>query len=394
MNTKAASSANLLTICLIAFFSMSGGALLGPVLPAMVEPLNTTRELIGMVLGIYTFATAISMILIASVVDRFGRKTILIPCLLLNGAAGMGAYFTHDLDLLLALRLIQGIGVAGMLPIAMTMIGELYTGLDRVHAMGRMSMTTAIGAVSAPLIGGSMAAITWNTPFLFYGLMIPLAIVAMLILPETNSKGMKKKTGFLEMFRPIRDIRVAHSLLLSFVIFFLLYTIVIYVPFILKDSFGFTAKGAGIALGIQGTSMALVASQAKRMSRRFPQHAVIASGFIISAMAVAGLAVADSLPQTVALLLMFGAGFGAVQPFLNTLVTQVAPEGHMGSVVSLFNTMKYAGQTAAPAVLAMVLIRSDLQTAFIVSSILGLIAASSIYLAKKDDFKATQGHSQ
>jgi len=149
-------------ICLVAFFGMSGGALLGPVLPAMVEPLHTSREAVGMVLAVYTFSTALSMLLIGSIVDRFGRKNILIPCLIINGIAGTACYFAPNLTVLLALRLVQGIGIAGMMPVAMTMIGELYSGLDRVHAMGRMSMTTAIGSVSAPLIGGGMAVFGWN----------------------------------------------------------------------------------------------------------------------------------------------------------------------------------------------------------------------------------------
>jgi len=369
-------------ICLVAFFGMSGGALLGPVLPAMVEPLHTSREAVGMVLAVYTFSTALSMLLIGSIVDRFGRKKILIPCLVINGIAGTACYFAPNLTVLLALRLIQGIGIAGMMPVAMTMIGELYSGPDRFHAMGRMSMTTAIGSVSAPLIGGGMAVLGWNYPFLFYGLTIPLALIAVIALPETNAAGLKRNTGFTDMFGTLKDFRVAYAVFLGFAVFFLLYTIVIYVPFMLKDNFGFTATEAGLALGIQGAAMAAVASQAKRLSGRFASHVVMGSGFALSSIALAGLPWANSIPTMLLLLLVFGAGFGMVQPVLNTLVTRIAPQGLMGAVVSVFNTMKYAGQTAAPAVLAFVLLEFDLKAVFMSSSLLGLAVALSIYLTR------------
>lgn len=372
----------LFIICLVAFFGMAGGALMGPVLPAMVEPLNTSREAVGWVLGVYTFSTALFMLLLGVVTDRIGRKKVLIPCLLINGIAGLAGYFAPSLPSLLVVRFIQGIGVAGMMPVVMTMIGELYEGLERVHAMGRMSMTTAVGSVSAPLIGGTLAVLGWNYPFLFYGLTIPLALAAFFVLPETNSRNSKQKTGFMDMFLSLKDSRVAYTVFLSFAVFFLLYTIVIYVPFILKDYFGFTSQGAGLALGVQGASMVIFASQAKRFASKYPKYTILGIGFALLGTAVLGMSGVYSIPVVFLLLLIFGVGFGMIQPMLNTLVTQVAPKERMGSVVSLFNTMKYVGQTAAPAVLGVILLNSNLATVFISSGLLGFSVAVSAYIMR------------
>ncbi|ADI74881.1 major facilitator superfamily MFS_1 [Methanohalobium evestigatum Z-7303] len=372
----------LFIICLVAFFGMAGGALMGPVLPSMVEPLNTSREAVGWVLGVYTFSTALFMVLLGVVTDKIGRKKVLIPCLLINGVAGLAGYFAPNLPILLVFRFIQGIGIAGMMPVVMTMIGEIYDGLERVHAMGRMSMTTAVGSVSAPLIGGTLAVLGWNYPFLFYGLTIPLAFIAMLVLPETMNANPEQRTGFKNMFMSLKDIRVAYTVFLSFAVFFLLYTIVIYVPFILKDNFGFTSQGAGLALGVQGASMVIFASQAKRLASKYPKYTILGIGFTLLGIAVVGMSGVYSIPQVFMLLLVFGVGFGMVQPLLNTLVTQVAPNDAMGSVVSLFNTMKYIGQTAAPAVLGVILLNSNLVVVFISSGLLGFCVAISTYIMK------------
>lgn len=372
---------NLPLICLVAFFAMSAGALLAPVLPFMIEPLGTTREAVGLILGMYTFSTALFMIVVSFVTDRVGRKKILVPCLLINGIAGVACYFSTDMTMLLALRFIQGIGIAGMLPIAMTMIGELYTGLDRVNAMGKMSMTTGIGAVSAPLIGGILASYSWNVPFLFYGLSIPLAVIIAFVLPETNPHENRNK-GNNSIIRSLADLRILYTIILGFSIFFLLYTMVIYVPFILKDDYGFTSSQAGLALGLEGITMASISFRARSLSARFGKQKLLMAGFSMTGISLGSLIFASSLYQVLALLLVFGAGFGMVQPQLNTLATQVAPPGMMGSIVSVFNIMKYAGQTAAPLLLAVILLYNNLQMVFATSCIFAFMVVLSAYFFK------------
>ncbi len=369
-------------ICLVAFFAMSAGALLGPVLPFMVEPLDTTRASVGLVLGMYTFSTALFMLFVSVITDSVGRKKILVPCLLINGIAGLACYFATDFETLLILRFVQGIGIAGMLPIAMTMIGELYEGLDRVNAMGKMSMTTGIGAVSAPLIGGTLAVYGWNVPFLFYGLTVPLAVIVAFALPETNPPGNRMEKKLSDMLGVFRNLNILYTIFLSFSIFFLLYTIVIYVPFILKDNFGFNAAEAGLALGIEGIAMASVSSQARKLAAKYGKQKVIRTGFAITGIAIGGLIFTQTLLQTLIMLLMFGLGFGMVQPPLNTLATQIAPRGMMGSIVSIFNIMKYGGQTAAPLVLAVVLLNFGMEAVFATSCIFAFAVAASIYIAR------------
>ncbi len=368
---------------------MSSEALHAPVLPFMVEPLNPSREALGLVLEMYTFSTVLFIIVVSFITNRVGRKNILAPCLLLNGVAGVACYFSTDMTTLLAFSFVQGIGIAGMLPIAMTMVGKLYTGLDRVNAMGTMSMITGIGAVSAPLIGGILASYAWNVPFLFYGLSIQLAIIVAFALPETNSHENRSKDK-QSIIKALAEFRILNTIILSFSIFFLLYTMVIYVLFILKDNYGFTSIQAGLALGVEGIAMAGISSRARSFSARFGKRKLLMAGFGMTGLSLGGLIFASSLNQILALLLVFGAGFGMVQPQLNTLATQVAPPGMMGGIVSVFNIMKYAGQTAAPLLLAVVLFHSDIQIVFATSCKFAFVVAFSTY-SSKDIYERLDG---
>lgn len=118
----------LFILCLITFFGMSGSTLLGPVLPIIVGPLNTSREAVGLILAVYTLSTAVFTLLIGSITDKVNHKKILVPCLIINSLTGIAAFFATDFTLLLFIRFIQGSAVAGMTPLAMTMIGGLYNG--------------------------------------------------------------------------------------------------------------------------------------------------------------------------------------------------------------------------------------------------------------------------
>jgi ACDE family multidrug resistance protein len=255
--------------------------------------------------------------------------------------------------------------------------------------MGTMSMITGIGAVSAPLIGGILASYAWNVPFLFYGLSIQLAIIVAFALPETNSHENRSKDK-QSIIKALAEFRILYTIILSFSIFFLLYTMVIYVPFILKDNYGFTSIQAGLALGVEGIAMAGISSRARSLSARFGKRKLLMAGFGMTGLSLGGLIFASSLNQILALLLVFGAGFGMVQPQLNTLATQVAPPGMMGGIVSVFNIMKYAGQTAAPLLLAVVLFHSDIQIVFATSCKFAFVVAFSTY-SSKDIYERLDG---
>lgn len=193
-------------------------------------------------------------------------------------------------------------------------------------------MSIAIGAVSLPFIGGSMGVLGWNYPFLFYCLTIPIAMVAIVALPETNPEKSfsKTTTGFREILEALKNFRVSYTIFLSFAIAFLLYSVIIYVPFLLEDNFDFTSQGAGIALSLRGASVIVVASQARRLSKKYPEYIVMAFGFGFLSLVITGFPFVDTVTSMFLLLLLFGAGFGMIQPFLTTLIIQVSPGNIMG----------------------------------------------------------------
>jgi len=267
---------HLLMLCIAAYFAMAGGALLAPVLPEMVEPLQTTSHEVGLLISAFTLSTAIFTLVIGHFIDRVNRKKILVPCLVIYGLTGLVSYFTSDMQLLLILRFIQGIGAASLLPLVMLVVADVYKGHESFHAMSRVSMALAIGSVSAPLIGGGLASFGWNYPFLFYALSLPFAFVVLTFLPETRvQRDSDDHKGIINGFEAIKELKIIYTIFLGFAIFFLLYSVLIYVPFMLKNVLGYTAKEAGLMLAFQGIAIIFTVSRVKSLASKYSKTTII-----------------------------------------------------------------------------------------------------------------------
>ena len=77
---------------------------------------------------------------------KFGRKTVLIPSLLLFVVAGGACALARDFELLLGLRVLQGVGAAALgATTNVTLIGELFAGRERTAALGYNSSVLSTG---------------------------------------------------------------------------------------------------------------------------------------------------------------------------------------------------------------------------------------------------------
>jgi MFS transporter, ACDE family, multidrug resistance protein len=385
-------NSHILLLCIIAFLGTAGGAILGPALPEMSGPLNVTTQTVALLMSVYALSTAIFTLVIGHFIDRVNRKTILVPCLAIYGLTGLVSFFVTDFTSLLALRFIQGAGVAGMMVLALLIIGDVYKGQNSVKPISRVCISLALGAVLAPLIGGGLAVIGWNYPFLFYVISLPFALAVIAMLPETKVQtSAENKNGLSEAFSSLRDSRILYTLFMVFCVFFLLFTVLIYIPFLLKAKFGFGAVISGLMLAFEGVAIMALASRVHSLSTRFSVIRISIVGFVLAGVALIGISFVPSIIAIFLLLLLFGAGYGLAQTAIDVQIVQVSPAQVRGSILSIHTCMKYLGMCFAPIILGIVLVYSDLNTVFVIAGILGLLLALITYGMKKR-FEKTSGN--
>lgn len=376
----------LLLVLIMGSFGVMGGGLVAPGLPAIGEAFSAPEEQLGLILSVYTISAAISLPVIGYFIDTLGRRKVALICLIIDGIAGLGSIIAPNFAILLIWRFFQGIGVAGLIPVAMTIISDCFEGENRLQKMGLLTGTISIGAVVIPSLGGFLAAINWRLVFSVYGLSLILALIFFGKLPETSSNlkrleinELSKHLSSLLNTLQIRDIRVV--LFQSFAAYFFLYAMVTFLPVFIHQYHGLGEIVAGLSLSTQGLVGAAFATKANFFARYLEWQQRTALGFFLLAVS---LILLPFWPQESYFILIsmviYGAGTGIINPTIYNRVTNLPPREIAGSVISLFNTMKYIGMSAAPVLLGLLLIYATIPIVFIITGLLAIFWAGSVII--------------
>ena len=105
-----------------------GSSLLSPVLNSLIEPFGTSPADVGLMISVFTAPGIVIIPVTGVLADRYGRKPVLVTALVVFGLAGSAIALTTEFRIALGLRLLQGVGFAGISPIIITSIGDLYAG--------------------------------------------------------------------------------------------------------------------------------------------------------------------------------------------------------------------------------------------------------------------------
>ncbi len=383
--TKTKHVPGLLVLLMMGAFGVTGGALIAPALPSLMQPFSVTEDRVGLVLSVYTMSAAISLPLIGFLLDRLGRKTVGITCLLLDGLFGVACAFAPNFRVLLLLRFFQGIGIAGLIPVAMTIIGDYYKERRlRLHLMGILSGTISGSAALIPLLGGALAGLDWRYPFFVYGFSGILAAAFFLFIPETRPnldlpQSLQKEVGaYLDKLRRALAIkRVQETFAHSFLLYFLLYTLVAFLALYLVRQHALNTFVAGLGLTVQASLAVVVASKASWIDGFLTWKQKLTAGFILISLALGSVPLWGSPAGVAISLLVFGVGMGVIQPAVYHEATAAPPAELAGSVVALFNTMKYIGMSSSPFLLGYVSRLHSLGAAFTAAA--ALSAAWAIF---------------
>lgn len=341
-----------------------GSSLVSPLLDSLIDPFGASEATIGLLMSVFT-APAIVMIPLAGVLmDRYGRKPILLVCLPLFSLAGVAIAFTTDFRVALALRFVQGIGFAGTAPTIITSIGDLYEGGAEATAQGFRFTGSGLTQTVFPILAGVLVVSAWQFPFLLYGLGLPATLAVYLWLDEpldstgasvegseTVHDGGQTDTG-AQLRRLIRlasaprvvAMVIARGTPIVAWLGFLTYNSILVVRVL--DG---TPPQAGLLAAVGGLAYAAAASQAGRVTeyfeRRLPSLVVANVGLSVG-LGVASLA--PSLPVAVAGVALMGLGFGITMSLYRSIVTGLAPPDLRGGIVSLAESFGRVTGTLTP----------------------------------------------
>ena len=160
-----------LAMILAIFLASVEATIVATAMPTIVADLGGLR-LFSWVFGGYFLTQAVAVPIYGRLADQFGRKPMLIAAIVIFLSGSILSGFAHDMVTLIAFRALQGIGAGGVLPMAQTIVGDLYPGAERAKVQGFLSSIWGVAAIAGPLLGAFLVqhlgwpSIFWiNVPF-------------------------------------------------------------------------------------------------------------------------------------------------------------------------------------------------------------------------------------
>ncbi|RSD28191.1 MDR family MFS transporter [Mesobacillus subterraneus] len=165
----------LATVMLAMFMGAVEGTIISTAMPAIVGDLGGFA-LYSWVFSAYLLMNAVTVLIYGKLSDLFGRKPILTFGIIVFLIGSILCGTAETMEMLILYRFIQGFGAGAVMPIATTIVGDIYTREERAKIQGYLSSVWGISAVSGPALGGLIVEYaSWR--YVFW-INVPLGILA------------------------------------------------------------------------------------------------------------------------------------------------------------------------------------------------------------------------
>ncbi|MEW2121990.1 MFS transporter [Streptomyces sp. NPDC005474] len=169
-----------------------GAVLLAPVLPDLQERYRAVpgaAVLVPMILTIPAFTMALIAPLAGVVIDRLGRKHLLVVATALYALFGTAPLWLDSLRAIVASRVLLGAAEACIITCCTTLLGDYYSGRMRDRYLALQTVCATISATVFLILGGVLGDTDWRAPFQLYavGLLLAPAMAAFVPKPGRNA---------------------------------------------------------------------------------------------------------------------------------------------------------------------------------------------------------------
>jgi ACDE family multidrug resistance protein len=324
-----------------------GVSLISPLLPELREVFGVSDAAVGLFITAYSIPGIFLTPFIGYAADRIGRKWVLVPLLFTFGIAGAGIAFTTSLPVALGLRFLQGIGATALVMLAVTLIGDIYDGNRRDTLIGINGSMIGVGAAFYPLLGGVLATVRWSVPFLFFGVSIPVGILAVVTLDDSTGASDVQLSTYITRIYAVIQLPEALALFAAmFLAVFIYYgAVVTALPLLLSDEFGLTSSAIGLILAIAALANAVTSSLYGRFSRRWTAPELISLGFVAFGSGLLIIWRSSTTAVIAIALLGFGIGIGLALPSIDMKVVTLVSDDLRAGMMGVRTSMLRLGQT-------------------------------------------------
>lgn len=375
-----------------------GNSMLIPILPDLKRSLQVSQFQTSLVITLFSVTAGLSIPIIGYLSDRFSRKVIIIPSLILYGSAGILAGFAavwQSYGILIAARALQGLGAAGTAPLAMALVGDLYKDGAESKALGLTEASNGTGKVLSPIIGSALALIVWYASFFAFPLFCLISLSAVIFILK-EPKNRKKAPSLSKYVAKLKQAfkQKGRWLIASFFAgafaLFILFGVLFYLSDVLEKKpyrIDGIVKGLVLAIPLLGMVSSAYITGSVIKKNGVLMRWLMNIGLLMSTTAlVLTIFFNQNIYVFIGLLTLSSIGTGMLLPCLNTMITGAVSKGERGMVTSLYSSLRFLGVAFGPPLLGWLMGISN-QVVFITIASLSFVTWLIVFFLIKPEAK-------
>lgn len=345
--------AKVLSLSATNFIVVLVNAILFPVFPQIKEALNIGLRELSLLHVFVSLPAAIFNPLGGILADRWGRKKVIIPSLVLYGAggvvAGSAVFIAEDaFSIMLLGRFMQGIGAATPMFLTVALAGDIFQSSERTKAIGFLETANGLGKLSGPIIGGFIGLIGWYAPFFAYAVFtIPVALAVWKFIeePAPQPKALKEELYALKKLRNISNIL---ALFTAFLVIFTLIGTMFWLGNMLEGRIAGGKVLRGFIISLPVMALMATAMLFPWINKKSGLRLMMGSGLFCLSSAMIGIAFLSETHLFWFFILLIGIGSGLLLPSIDTISTVISAKEHRGIFATIYGSTRYLGSAVAP----------------------------------------------
>jgi EmrB/QacA subfamily drug resistance transporter len=411
--TRAATANRLAlsAVCAVLFLTFLDMTIVSVALSSVQSTLHAGVSQLQWVVNGYALTFASLMLLAGSLSDRIGRKRVMIGGLAVFAAGSLLGALAPNPNVLIAARVVMGIGAAASEPGTLSIIRHLYPDREtRARALGAWAAVSGLALALGPVIGGALVALgSWRAVFWFNVAAVSVVVVlAARAIPESadpeashfdfggflaGAIGLGALTfaitlgetagyraplvvvlfivggiglvGFIRIEQHVqspmldlayfRSSRFSGAIAVAFMLYFCIFSIFFFTALYLSAVVNYSPNRIALEFLPMAVAMITAAGIAGRRVARLGPRWPMAEGCLLAGAGtlLSALLLRSDSPSLwlMATLALAGFGFGSsVVPMTSVTLSEVPPE-HSGMAASATNTSRELGAVFGVAVL-------------------------------------------
>jgi ACDE family multidrug resistance protein len=364
-----------------------GNSMLIPVLPILERKVGITSFQSSMIITSYSLAAVFLIPVAGYLSDRFGRKMVILPSLILALIGGLIAGFAswkvdEPYTWIIIGRILQGIGAAGAMPIILPLVGDLYKDDDEKTSscLGIIETSNTFGKVLSPILGSVFAAFLWFLPFFSISIFSLVSIVLIFFfvkVPKEKDEPLKMKEFLSNTKNTFKE--EGQWLFTIFLNGIFVMLVLFSILFFLSENLEKLHDIKGIKKGfVLAIPLLLLCIASFISGRNIKGNLATMKKIMIVCIIILSISTgfvgitSDKLILLLVVTSFVGISIGILLPVLDAIITENTKKEERGTISSFYSSARFIGVAAGPPIMSLVM-NDYLNLSFITASGIGLI---------------------